>query len=283
MANTTPESLLKLIRERQSSVIRNLLRQVGSPINNRHMVGVLARYEIDMVRLGTARKAALSLCPAIRWWAGKYYRAAELSGSIVKGTAVLGTTDVDLFISLAHDLPDELCDIYQSLFDLTNRLFLTPRPQNVSIRVRYQGVEIDLVPGKRQPGAVTDHSIYSRKTGKWTKTNVQRHILYVKGSGRIHEIRATKIWRMIHGLEFPTFPLELAVIEALRGQRTGAVVRNFYQVLHYLAYRFPAARLVDPANKGNVVSDGLTASEKQAITAQAQASLTIGDLRGIIW
>lgn len=315
MSDEIQEWLLKLIRERESSVIENLLRGLSGPkpplwlppvakvhsvrlpapppaqpkralpsFNpDRYLVSVLARYHIDKTRRAGAIRAALSLIPMIKEWAGAYHRGVVFSGSMGKRTAILGATDLDLFISLAHNCPETLRDIYDALLDLARFYSLSPQPRGVSIRIHHHGFNIDLVPGRRQPGSSTDHYLYRRKTQTRIQTNVVKHISYVKESHRVGEIRATKIWRTIHGLEFPSFALELAVIDALTGLRTGPIATNFYRVLYYLVYRFPNARLVDPANMANVVSDDLTHAEKQAISDQARSSLAVSDLRRIVW
>ena len=76
----------------------------------------------------------------------------------------------------------------------------------------YDGANVDFVPGKRQDNYGSDHSLYRRKADTWTKTNVDKHVNVVAGSGRLNEIRASKIWRERHQLEFPSLYLELMVI-----------------------------------------------------------------------
>ncbi len=312
MSDKLPEWLSKLIDKQKSSVVENMLRghsrlpepsfahlpvpsasaglPAGLPASlpaalnpDRYLFQVLYRYRVNEMRRMAALRTARSLFPMIRQWAGPYLRSLDFSGSMRKGTAVLGTTDLDLFISLAHEWPDKLGDIYASLLYVARQNSLSPVPQNVSIRISYQGYDIDLVPARRLPFSTTYHSLYRRKIGRWTQTNVQRHISYVRNSGRLWEIRATKIWRSLHGLDFSSFLLELAVIDALTGARVGLTAKNFSEVLYYLGYVFPGARLVDPANTSNVVSDDLTAAEKQEIASRAQISLALGDLWKVIW
>lgn len=109
-----------------------------------------------------------------------------------------------------------------------------------------------------------------------------RHVAFVRSSTRLVEIRAAKIWSQLHGLDFPSFYLELAVIEALHGHRTGRPSANFMASLQWIADYLPSARLVDPANTNNIVSDDLTLAEKRLIAQQARVSLQ-RPLYGIIW
>ncbi len=120
---------------------------------------------------------------------------------------------------------------------------------------------------------MTDHSIYRRKADSWTKTNINKHIQLVKNSRRISEIRLMKIWRKLHGLDFPSFYLELCVIDALHGCRYGNLPSNFATALTYLADDFQTARHIDPANSNNTISDDLTDNEKARIAKLARVSL----------
>jgi len=97
-------------------------------------------------------------------------------------------------------------------------------------------------------------------------------------SGRVEEIRVIKIWRNQHGLDFPSFYLELAVIAGLKGRPVGALEGNVYRVLEFLAGEFVETEVRDPANSENVVSGELNRSEREAISAAAYFSL-----RHLVW
>jgi hypothetical protein len=82
-----------------------------------------------------------------------------------------------------------------------------------------------------------------------------------------------KLWRDQHQLEdLSSFYLELTTIAALKGAG-GGLPRNIITVLTYLRDRFPDARVMDPANTNNVISDELTYLEKAAIAAEAARTL----------
>jgi len=70
-----------------------------------------------------------------------------------------------------------------------------------------------------------------------------------------------------------SFFLELAVIEALKGKRTGNLSNNVIATLEYLKTRIGTARLLDPANTNNVVSDDLSVAGKQAVASAAATAL----------
>ena len=218
----------------------------------------------------TALRATID--PVIRNWAGGYLREISVSGSNAKGTAVGGQTDLDLFISVASHVPENLSQVYWSLFSQAGKAGWAPRPQNVSIGARVMGHKVDLVPARVQRGYLNRHSLYRRKADSWTQTDVASHIALVRDSGRTDEIRLTKIWRSLRSVEFPSLALELAVIRATHGRPRGDLAANFWEVLHYLAEDFRTARLVDPANTANVVSDDLTIGERMAVVAAARSA-----------
>jgi hypothetical protein len=58
---------------------------------------------------------------------------------------------------------------------------------------------------------------------------------------------------------------------------------NFWEVLAFLASNFVKRRYVDPANTNNVISDDLSASEKQLIEDVARAARMKSDWSQIVW
>ncbi|WP_066542595.1 hypothetical protein [Sphingomonas sp. CCH18-B1] len=92
-------------------------------------------------------------------------------------------------------------------------------------------------------------------------------------AGHQRESRLLKLWRNQKRLEFPSFYLELTVIAALSGRTSPDLAENVVTVLEYLRDKFTAARVIDPANGNNVISDDLTGTEKQAVRRLAEAAL----------
>lgn len=168
------------------------------------------------------------------------------------------------------------------------------------------GIAVDVVPGQiREKGPyasnnrcpagaaapqASPHTLYCRKKDGWVQTNVAEHIRIVRASGRTREIRALKIWRERQRLQLSSFYLELTVIASLKahfsnGPRSAAsgegLAGNVRRVLHYLADDFIRARVTDPANSSNVVSDDYGAEEKRVIATAARKTLSkLGCLGG---
>jgi hypothetical protein len=141
------------------------------------------------------------------------------------------------------------------------------------INVRVNGYSVDLVPGQRQGSYGDDHSLYRRKRDTWIKTNVATHIRHVVLAGRQRESRIIKLWRDQKRLDFPSFYLELAVIDALPWQVQETLSGNVWRVFEYLKNRVQIARIVDPANTNNIVSDDLSIADKSKISTAAASAL----------
>jgi hypothetical protein len=226
------------------------------------------------------------LRPHIHAWANGHAYVLKLSGSLAKGTGITGTTDIDLFISLNPSVStcNTLETVYNTLRNRFNGAGYMAREQNVSIGINHTGLKIDVVAGVRHHALGLDHSIWKRKAKTWTKTNIDEHVNYVKKSGRVFDIRAIKIWRKLRELDFPSFYLELSVIEALKGTTLlgSSPTKNFVKVMNYLVNDFESKVIKDPANQKNEVSDELTVAEKQKIKTAAEATLA-GNWNQTIW
>lgn len=244
---------------------------------------LLAQYQVPTDQNSPARMAASQIAPVIQTWAGSSLNSLEFSGSFAKGTGVLGVTDVDIFVSLKASTSETLKEIFESLFSKAQSAYWNPRKQNVSIGVSVAGAKVDLVPGKVQEGYRNYHSLYKSKSGSWTQTNIKTHIDAVQNSGRVQEIRLAKLWRQRNSLDFPSFYLELAVIQALSGKRQGDLANNFWHVLEYFANNLVAARFIDPANTNNVISEDIGIAEKSRIASAAKVSRSKKNWSEIIW
>lgn len=196
-----------------------------------------------------------------RWKFYKHVESVRIAGSHAKGTDLLDS-DVDIFVELGRETPASLKEIQLSLAE--HFIPFGSRVRNVSVRVTFEGMTIDLVPAR-------GNMLWQARFDTWLKTDVAEQICYVRDSGLIDEILALKIWRRRHALRFPSFLMELVVIHALKPNRP--IAEQFTSLLRFLATDFPTTRLLDPANSNNVVSDVLTPVEKLRIARTAEISV----------
>ena len=245
-----------------------------------YLGSILQKYD---VHISGAEAAGNTIYPVIQTWGNGYLVKAEFSGSLAKGTGINIGTDADIFISVSSATPGNLAELYETLFNAVSQAGYKARKQNVSIGTFVNGYKIDLVPGRRQSQYGNDHSLYKNKSRSWTQTNVNTHINYVKNSNRIAEIRLAKIWRQLHELDFPSFYLEMAVIDSLKYSTVNNLSSNFLKVLESFRDSLPANRYVDPANTNNIVSDDLNNAQKLAISNQARLSRNQKTWGDIVW
>lgn len=247
---------------------------------NSYLLDILHKYAVNVTG---AEAAGNSIYPVIQQWGNSYLVKTEFSGSLSKGTGISIGTDADIFISVSSTTPGTLADLYGTLYTAVSQAGYVARKQNVSIGITVNGYKIDLVPGRRQSQYGNDHSLYKNKTGSWAQTNIYTHINYVKSSNRINEIKLAKIWRQLHNLDFPSFYLEMAVIDALKYSTVGDLPNNLLKVLDFFRDNITLTRYVDPANTNNIISDDLNATEKMTISNQAMLSRNQKTWGGIVW
>lgn len=266
----------------------NALSAFASPRNrllpavqtaDEYLQGILKREAVNTGLFSPVYQAQNTIRPVIEAWAGDRLLSLSPSGSFMKGTANKSGTDIDLFISITSHPRETLKDIYNSLDSTLKANGYATKRQNVSININVNGESVDLVPATQQNALTGDHSLYRRKAGTWTKTNVMTHAGHVQLSGRTDEIRVLKLWRNQHGLDFPSFYLELTVINALNTglfnrAPYGKLSENIATVLRHIRDNFASSVVIDPANTNNRISDDLTVAEKAAIVRAATNALS---------
>lgn len=245
-----------------------------------YLHSLLLKYQVNAI--GARMIAQKQVVPIIQKWADRYLVDIRLSGSIAKGTANAGTNDMDLFISLSSTTSETLQEIYSSLFVVAEQ-YWDARKQDVSIGIQAGGYHFDLVPGRLHAGYQNWHSLWRNKAQTWTQTNIDLQVQTIARSGRTEEIRIIKLWRTLAGLDFPSFPLELATLRALHGCRVGDIARNVSIALSWISANIQTAKLVDPANTNNVVSDDLTTMQKTAISRAAGAARAKPYYSDFVW
>ena len=251
---------------------------------NTYIFSIIKKYSIlEEERSRILSSVRGSLFREIWKWNNQYIIRIIPSGSFSKGTVIKGSAvDIDLLISLKNQTPFTLKEAYESLYEYLCHSYY-PRKQNVSIRIVFKGIKVDLVPAQRQPNVSYPHSIYVSKLDTWTKTNIHKHIIMIKKSPHKNIIILLKIWCHLHKLDFPSFLLELTVLEALKRRPNWGIERKFITVLKYLIEQFNYAKIYDPANTNNIVSDTITDDQKLQIIQTARSSYESDCWEKIVW
>lgn len=202
----------------------------------------------------------------------------QQSGSRAKSTAIKGKSDIDMFLSIEDpNNANTLKQYYDSIYNFLKSNGYSVRKQNVSIGVKYNGCDIDVVPAKKVNSMsyqrYNDHYLWSNKHQCRMLTNIQKHIDLVQQSGIRKEIMLLKVWRENHKLDFPSIYIEQLCVEELKRHNQYNLADNFMHMLQYIADNIENKRIVDSSNCNNIISDSLTSAEKKRISNQARDSL----------
>lgn len=247
---------------------------------NMYLIQILNKYR---ARDLTSYFLPISLLKStLQTWAGSYYVEIKDSGSRAKGTAISLASDVDYLVSLTSGCNENsggLKAIYDSLYDTLRKKYQNVRKQNVSVRINLNGLEVDITPGRKQPGNSNYHSLYVSKTNTWKQTNIQKHIVDISQSGRTNEIKLVKIWRELNHLDFPSIYLEYLMVNSIllnRSKDINNLSDNMSHTLTELAKDSGNplySRVIDPANTANILSDLLNQTEKNKIINAAKVAI----------
>jgi hypothetical protein len=218
----------------------------------------------------------------LQTWANSCFVEILNSGSRAKGTAISLASDVDYLISLTSNCNENsggLKSIYNFLFNKLSSIYHNTRKQNVSVRISLNGLEVDVTPARKQSGNTNNHTLYISKSDTWKQTNIQKHTTGIFQSGRTNEIKLLKIWRELNTLDFPSIYLEYLVINNIllnKLKDINSLSDNISYALLELARDNSNplyARIVDPANSNNILSDLLNQIEKTKIINVAKKSI----------
>src|SRR5688572_29593188 len=116
---------------------------------DQYVAGVLQRHQSLSSTL-IAQGVINTLSGSIGAWSNGHLHGVYPSGSIAKGTAISGSSDVDILISLKNTATTSLKDIYETLFNKLTSDGFTPRRQNVSLGIVLNGWKVDIVPARKQ-------------------------------------------------------------------------------------------------------------------------------------
>jgi len=225
-------------------------------------------------------------------WASSCYLKIIDSGSRAKGTAISLASDVDYLVSLTSDCNENsggLKSIYESLYNELGNIYSNVRKQNVSIRITLGNLNVDVTPARKQSGYTNDHWLYVSKLDTRKQTNIEKHIEDILFSERTNEIKLIKVWRELNNLDFPSIYLEYLIKNNILKNYPTHISRLGENTFHILTemgkqYDNPLnARIVDPANSNNILSDLLSQNEKEKIMNTAKTASQQTNWNQILW
>ena len=246
---------------------RLLVEQALRPGEEQTLRRLRTEYE-DLLRLG--------------WEGGapRFYYA----GSVAKNTANRSSYDLDLVTYFPATAPLTVPDLFRAVERRLRSARLSPERRNVALRVVYKGgFHVDVVPAKTISTDRRFANLYVTSEDTTRQTSIEHHVLLVRSSGLQEVIRVLKLWRTRRKVPIGSFLIELAVARALGPSPSGSLEDRARRVLSFLGTDFATARLVDPANTNNVVSDLLKRTARDSIIRAARsaaAQTNWGDIVG---
>lgn len=206
----------------------------------------------------------------------------QLSGSLAKGTSIKGKSDIDIFVSVEDPNNLETTEnIYKDLYMYLRNKIDIIRKQNVSIGIKYESYDVDIVPAKKintkSYENYNDHYLWSNKKQGKIQTNIQKHIDMVRFSNCQDIIMLLKIWKNCNGVEFPSIFIEQLCINELGRCYNHQLSQRFYQMMSIIEDRIETVYIEDPSNSTNIISDELSNEEKRKLK-----NLAINTINGYI-
>ncbi len=205
-------------------------------------------------------------------------------GSFGKRTMIRDSFDLDLVVYFPQTDRFTVRAFYEAVEKrLKDKGYITRR-HNVAIRLPYQnGFHVDVVPGRAMDADYKYANLYASEQDTTKKTSIKIHIDFVRNGGHRDVIKLMKLWRLRHDVPISSFVLELAIAQALYNSRSTTLEDRVLEVLQFLQDSYVRARLVDPANTNNVVSNDVSYADKIKVQSAAQWSLRQRTWASIIW
>ncbi len=235
----------------------------------------LSKTELDNLQTLRARIEAVlgSLSGSPRF----YY-----AGSYGKDTIIRENYDLDVVAYWPSDCSYTLKDIFYGVGEVLKRQWTYVNPKTVAWEIPFQGgFHIDVVPGRAIDSTFKYANLYRRDKDSSLKTSIKVHIDTVRDSGRREAIRLMKLWKVRKKVPFKTFILELMTIEGCKGKSLSELEPQLNDAFQYIRDNIVNARVVDPANTNNVISDDISTADKLTIKAAARAAIDARSWRDV--
>lgn len=239
---------------------------------HQYLTGLLLKQELQPTELGALRTFRDQIEAWLRADVGSLARF-YYGGSFGKRTMLRESYDLDIILYFPPTENSTLRQIFDRVRRRLTQGNLVVVPRTVALRLPYVGgFHVDVVPGRAQDATFRYATLFKNQELPSTlQTSVKIHIESVKDAGLSDTVRLAKLWRLRHRLDVDTFPLEIAVQNAMRGVRRDDLGHAMHTVLQYLAKSFLRATLIDPANTANIIEPSV--ATRFAAATQAERSL----------
>ncbi len=248
-----------------------------------YLENVLEKYNLTEGQVANLKAERQYVEDVLKTYFGSTIETVYYSGSYAKGTTISLRFDLDVCLYFRRDSFASLEAMYYMTLEALQEDGLDANPQTVSIHVNFGGNDIDVVPARSLGDGTGNANLYVTSQKRSLQTNIPKHKEYVSKHQARPIIKLMKVWRHRHGIHFKSFALELLVIKALGDAASGDFGAQLWKALEFARDHAPEARLVDPANANNIVSDLIPFEDKQNLSRQAGASMGKKTWGEILW
>ncbi len=217
------------------------------------------------------------------------------SGSLAKYTAINKKFDIDLCapfmrgsFNTLKDMADELFRYFDEEYQ-DDQLLKPVKKQRVSIGLEFnidgEVIGMDVIPGREintdEYTQTFDLKLYVRPRDlspeSETKTNIKKHIDLISGKTSEREIiRLLKVWKHYNDKKIKSFKIELLTLRAFEENAINIsddLWGRLEMTMTFIRDNIETIQLKDPANSNNIVSNTMTASEKNVIANDMKTML----------
>jgi len=241
--------------------------------NDDYLLQLLAQQNLTQAQLNTLQtlREQIEAQLSVLQGSPRFYYA----GSFGKKTMIRESFDLDIVIYWPHDYGYSLKDISDAVGNILKKNWKFVNPKTVAWELPFEGgFHIDVVPGRAIDGTFKYANLYRRDKDSSFQTSIKVHIDTVRDSGRRDVIRLMKLWRTKQAVPFKkSLALELMTINGCKGTLTDAIEKQLIAALAHVRDSIMTARIVDPANTNNVLSEEISLVERSKIRAAADSAL----------
>ena len=211
-------------------------------------------------------------------------------GSTVKGTAINGNFDCDIFLPFKRESFGTLEEMYMSVYSTLKKDYkgfeVRKQKRSIGLSVSYEKSDLhfDIVPGRaigdyRYDKSVNLFEYHSSvfEENSLIKSNVEIQSGVVRNRPDERKvIKLFKVYRDRNYLKLPSPVIEHFVIEAFdrRSYNSTSLFTNFKYCMEYMADKIERNGLIDISNTNNNLLESLTNSDRSCIRRQLERDLS---------
>lgn len=195
----------------------------------------------------------------------RYSPSIKWAGSRAKGTMIRESYDGDMTCYFDRDengVGETLADVHATVKEVLEDDYVVD-VKTSALRIydkEDRDLHIDVIPGRYVDASRSDVFLHQTTGDKQRlKTNLDKHIEHIKGSGVTDAICLMKYWKERNNIQAAkTFVLELLVVKTLEGYKNLSLAEQLVQVWTTFRDESDSLSVEDPANSNNDLSEILS-------------------------